>query len=143
MLVKAIAKPISAHLKLAITMTSNGREEKELETGVYECPHFNFNHQIKHKDEYPVLTCKDGIYFGSFGVCDNYKQVLEQCPMIVESERKFVISVTKISKSRQPPEGGWRWHKWGEYIGTQEPTCEYLYDEPIIEEVYAYHVYEV
>ena len=25
--------------------------------------------------------------------------------------------------------GGWRWHKWGEYIGDHEPQCEYLDDE--------------
>jgi hypothetical protein len=39
--------------------------------------------------------------------------------------------------------GGWRWHKWGPYIGTQEPKCEYIHDEPEIEEVFTYHVYEL
>ena len=33
---------------------------------------------------------------------------------------------------------GWRWHKWGPYIGTQDPQCEYLADEPEIKEVFVY-----
>jgi hypothetical protein len=31
----------------------------------------------------------------------------------------------------------------GEYLGTQNPQCEYLYDEPDIEEVYIFEIVEV
>jgi hypothetical protein len=47
-----------------------------------------------------------------------------------------------VIKANQSHEGGWRWHKWGEYIGKYEPQYEYLYDEPEIEKVYVYHIYE-
>jgi len=48
-----------------------------------------------------------------------------------------------IRKDLEPTDGGWRWHKWGEYIGTQNPQMEYIHDEPEIEKVYVYHIYEL
>jgi hypothetical protein len=40
--------------------------------------------------------------------------------------------------------GGWRWHKWGPYIGKGEPTTEYLDDEDgFADGVYVYHFYVV
>jgi hypothetical protein len=45
-------------------------------------------------------------------------------------------------KANQPKEDGWRWRKWGQYIGALEPTCEYIADEPHIDKVYVYHIYE-
>ena len=110
--------------------------------GVYEISHFSFNHATGLKDFedcYPTL--KDE--FSSYGVCDDYQQVLEQCPEIIESSIPYAISVTPIRKSEQSDWGGWRWHKWGPYIGKQEPTTEYLYDEPVIEQVYCYHIYRI
>ena len=118
--------------------------------GVYEINHFNGEHELNRADgwadgfdyQYPKLESKDQSYFGSYGVCDDYQQVLDQCPMLRESDREFVIFVTAVHKSDQYEEGGWRWHKWGEYIGALTPTCEYLYDEPEIRLVYVYHITE-
>ena len=62
---------------------------------------------------------------------------------MINSENPIVISVTEMRKDEQPEDGGWRWHKWGEYIGKQEPKCEYLYDEPNIDSVYVFHIYAV
>lgn len=42
--------------------------------------------------------------------------------------------------------GGWRWHKWGTYIGTLDPQCEYLDDEDFGEDfkyVLCFHLYHV
>mgnify|MGYP000984510367 FL=1 len=40
--------------------------------------------------------------------------------------------------------GGWRWHKWGEYLGNGTPTCEHLDDEDEFNDgVYVYHMYIV
>lgn len=50
--------------------------------------------------------------------------------------------MTSIYKNQQPPVGGWRWHKWGSYIGTYESKHEYLYDEDI-DMIYVYHIYEI
>jgi hypothetical protein len=87
---------------------------------------------------------KHGMDFKSnYGVCDNAEQVIAKYPELETSDRKFVVILTPIIKSAQPSRNGWRWHKWGEYIGTQEPQCEYIYDEPVIEEVLLFHIYEV
>lgn len=126
-----------------INAMMGGGADKEIETGVYEIGHHNFGNTIVTKNKWPDLTDKDGKWFNAYGVCDNPEQVFETCPMIKGSENKYCVSFTKVSKSGEPSEGGWRWHKWGEYIGSKEPTTEYLHDEPEIDEVYCYHVYEV
>ena len=125
---------------------------KELQTGVYRT---GLNPGLRRMgyEDYPVLgnvsTFKVGDAersfgdFNSYGVCDDFQQILDQCPEIVNSTgREFVITLAEMCKEDQPDWGGWRWHKWGPYIGTQEPTTEYLYDEPIIERVFCYHIYE-
>lgn len=80
----------------------------------------------------------------SYGVCDTVEQVLERYKSVIDNPNvQIVINVSPITKSSQPSDGGWRWHKWGEYIGTQEPTQEYLYDEEHIDEVLIFHVFAV
>lgn len=106
------------------------------QTGVYEILGFNGGNSLRDFERYP----RD-LSIGPYGVCDNVEQVLEQCPELITSDRQFLITLTRVTKSEQE-EGGWRWHKWGAYIGTQNPQCEYLIDEPDIEEVFCYHIYE-
>ena len=123
---------------------ANGNSTKTIkhETGIYEVGHFSFNmciprYKYKKKD-FPDLPSGE-----CFGVCDHYRQVLTKYPELKTSSRKFVLSITPVLKVNQPPRGGWRWHKWGEYIGDKTPTKEYLYDEPKIEKVYCYHILEI
>jgi hypothetical protein len=117
--------------------------------GIYEIRGFNFSVNIDNCKGYFIdqkdrLFDKNGEYFCEYGVCDDVKQVLELCPMLEASrKRKFVISITEIRRDEQPESGGWRWHKWGPYIGTQQPGCEYLYEDTHIESVYVYHIYEL
>tara|TARA_Y100000310_G_C20444902_1_gene697881 strand:+ start:93 stop:428 length:336 start_codon:yes stop_codon:yes gene_type:complete len=85
-----------------------------------------------------MIHLGDAVYFG---VCDSIDQVFDRHPDIQESAQRFVVALTLERKEEQPSDGGWRWHKWGEYIGTQEPQFEYLFDEPEIEQVYTYGVY--
>lgn len=96
--------------------------------------------------QYPKFdtTVKDDntIYRDSYGVCDDLANLLSVYPELKNSNRQFVVSMTKIDRNEQDEKGGWRWHKWGDYIGVQEPTCEYIYDEPGIERVYCFHIYE-
>ena len=108
------------------------------EIGVYEIGHFSFDQIINTIVKWPDLE-----NFNCYGVCDNYQQVLKKCEELKNPQRNFVVSITPVEKNKQPKEGGWRWHKWGPYIGTLEPKCEYLYDEPAIEKIFVYHVYEV
>lgn len=84
-------------------------------------------------------------YRCSYGVCDSLENLLWVYPELLDEGkdcRKFVVNMTCIDKADEEESGGWRWHKWGEYIGTQKPTTEYLYDEPEIERVYCYQIYE-
>ena len=78
-----------------------------------------------------------------YGVCDNWKQIFEKIHKLKyyqESTEKFCIFLCRHRKIDQPDWGGWRWHKWGRYIGEYEPQAEYLYDEPEIDEVFTFHV---
>ena len=74
-----------------------------------------------------------------YGVCDSYEQILAKWPMIETDKRKFLISMALITKEGTPD---WRWHKWGDYIGTYEPQHEYIRDEDI-DQVWVYHIIEI
>lgn len=136
---------------------------EEVEPGIYYCA-LNFEHDIRSftgfnayqtydnigKDGIP-MTYKPGDnmndYFensiSTYGVADNIEQIKERYKSQIESDNPVVIGVTVMSKEHQPEDGGWRWHKWGQYIGTQDPQCEYLYDEPEIKEVLVFHIFAV
>lgn len=78
-----------------------------------------------------------------YGVCDSWEQIVERWPVLVTSPRKFVIGLTEVVKADEPPQGGWRWHKWGDYIGIHEPMEEYLHDEPVVQRVWCFHIIEI
>lgn len=66
----------------------------------------------------------------SYGVCDSPEQFLSKFGGILDSAvRRFVVSLTPVWRANQPCEGGWRWHKWGPYVGDHDPQHEYLYDD--------------
>lgn len=134
---------------------------REIEPGIYETD-LNFEYiinsysDVEIKGMYGYLDKKgkpierDDInlknydqHMDCYGVADNVKQIKKHYKEAIESENDIVITVTEIRKSDQPEEGGWRWHKWGKYIGKQKPQHEYLADEENIESVYIYHVYGV
>jgi hypothetical protein len=120
-------------------------------TGVYVVGHFGSSDFLSGYESYPNLSdvlLDPGHYddnaIGPYGVCDGIDNLLERCPLLEASERRFVVCLTKVERdqSNRGRGGGWRWRKWGEYIGSKTPTTEYLDDEPDISEVYVYHVYE-
>ena len=77
----------------------------------------------------------------NYGVADNVDQIIDFYK-VNSTDLNICINITPIHKSSQPETGGWRWHKWGSYIGTQKSSHEYLYDEKKVELVYVFHVYE-
>ena len=126
--------------------------------GVYKIAHFSFsdflpgsgNSQVEGPwDEYPLLgkvlaTFDNGrshCEYGSYGVCDDVDQFFEHelGRWVLDSERKFTVSFSKVVNSE---DDGWRWHKWGPYIGKREIECEYLREQPEIEYVYCFQVHE-
>lgn len=89
------------------------------------------------------------IYFSDYGVADNASQVLDYfddlCHEHAEymENHKFIILMTPIFKDSTKPFSGWRWHKWGRYIGKFDHRCEYLNDEVGIDYVYVFKILEV
>lgn len=87
------------------------------------------------------ITIEDADNFASspYGVCDSLAQLkrTDVWKEIVTDERPMAVILVPIRKSNQN-ERGWRWEKWGDYIGQQQPMCDYLYDEPTIELVYRF-----
>lgn len=81
------------------------------------------------------------------GVCDDWEQIFskmeDRMRPYIESPEPFAVFVYRISRGSQPEQGGWRWKKWGEYIGDRQPQCEYLHDEPEIDHVFVFGVYHV
>lgn len=117
-----------------LSFLAGGRPAQRIAEGVYEIHHFGSSRWPQGaSDTY------------EYGVCDNYEQViLHHSAMIQAPDRKFVITLTPIVKADQPARGGWRWHKWGEYIGVLSPQREYIFDEDdSIEKVYVFHIYEL
>jgi hypothetical protein len=123
-------------LSMIAAINGNSGTAKELSPGIYEIGHFGASDFMSGYNKAPALPV------AAYGVCDNVEQLLQACPELEASERKFVITLTSVRKEAQHASGGWRWGKWGPYIGTQNPQCDYLYDEPYIEQVYCYRIYE-
>ena len=82
-----------------------------------------------------------------YGICDNFQQILERDStakeLISRKDKTFILVLCEVRRVDQPEDGGWRWHKWGDYIGDYKQTSEYLYDEVEIDKVYTYHFLEV
>lgn len=79
-----------------------------------------------------------------FFVDDSPEAVIERLkPVLQEAEGIYAVTITEVRKADEPIRGGWRWHKWGPYLGKHEPQCEYLYDEPEIDSIVTAHIYEV
>ena len=83
-----------------------------------------------------------GLPTGAYGVADSIEQVIERWPFLVQDEHRYLISYMTVRHEDEPDRGGWRWHKWGPYIGTQDPQYEYLADESGIEQVICFHIYQ-
>lgn len=132
-------------LTLIAGLNGNNPKPTPLIKGVYEIGHFGSSDFLRgFYEQYPNLCQDDEPYIGCYGVCDDISNLLDRCPLLVESSRQFVVTFTRVRRdlTNKGRGGGWRWHKWGAYIGKHTPTTEYLDDEPEIEQVFCYHVYE-
>lgn len=142
--------------------------DNHIEKGVYRCGcDFNFTlkefletESLSYSDEYDSMVrewivLEDGIKIpfnrdSQYGVSDNIEQIKERYKEWLEApDSKWVITVTTVfqDKSKKGEGVGWRWHKWGPYIGTLNPQHEYLDDEDFGEDfqgyVLCYHIYPV
>lgn len=116
---------------------------------ISDCINLKNNHSLFYISAtgVPIMDLKTAINterVSEYMVCDNVEQALEYWKGAVENpDHKYVISLMPVRKKDEPESDGWRWHKWGQYIGTQNAQCEYLFDEPEVEVVYCAHIYNV
>lgn len=84
-----------------------------------------------------------------YGVADSIEQIKDYFKEEIDDlNRKYFIEFTPVfqDKENKGKGGGWRWHKWGEYIGKLDSKCEYLDDEDFgddFEYVICFHLCEV
>ena len=145
-------------LSMLASMDSRSPDPKEERVGIYHIDHFGSSDFLRSFEHYPDFDpiavtdnmpaqVKEDAYEGmvsrdGYGVCDSVEQLLAHFPELEAPGSEFVVTLTELHKADQPSSGGWRWHKWGPYIGTHEIQCEYLYNEVGIESVLIYHIYE-
>jgi len=129
--------------------------EEQIAPGLFLTWTHNFDNNYLSKDfhSYPehilsILEGKDTLRWlidtgnhSSYGVCDSVEQFLASdiYKFYNELPYEFVASLVEVKKSDQENDG-WRWHKWGPYIGTYEKQHEYLRDEEGIESVFCFHI---
>lgn len=124
-----------------------------LERGFYNAPVGNFEHVIEDDvdgwdwcfDGSEPWRSSDPMDAGSsYGTCDTPEQFMGRFREALDKDpRSFVVSFMVVQKVPGSV-GGWRWHKWGPYIGDKEPQHEYLADEgPDITQATCWHVYLV
>lgn len=108
---------------------------------------FKGQHTIPFEQAYESF--KPNYNKNQYGVADSIDQIKEYFKEEIEDkDRKFFISFTPVyqNKENKGKGGGWRWHKWGGYIGKLNSQCEYLDDEEFgddFEYVLTFHLYEI
>lgn len=116
-----------------------------LETGIYQMRGFNFMKQ-EFNENIKDYGLNDHLYTPGKGFSENYQEdyiqeygvadSIEQIKKLYEKQindpnKKYIITVTRVDQEikNKGKGGGWRWHKWGKYIGNLDPQYEYLDDE--------------
>lgn len=106
--------------------------------GFYVIPHFDVEAVLEKA--LGRRFSPEEIFF-HYGVADSALNIFEKhSELSVFDDRNFVVFMTEIRVVDQPFEGGWRWHKWGEYIGEHTPQHEYLAYEKGIDSVFVYRI---
>ena len=141
-----IGQPADPTLALVLGVVAKTRGTANtiecLGPGLYKVAHWSFDHLIppdRLKERYPDL----GPGEDALGVCDYPEQIVERLTSLANPDRQFCAAFVRLDRKDESPSGGWRWHKWGTYIGDQDPQHEYLYYEKHIDTVWTYHVYEL
>ena len=134
-------------------------------TGIY-MEALNARHHIERLTDYTTVNPMGDKYLYSvhdYGVADNATQVIRHLENSLKSyflgndlddgfylgkcfvkmierypEYKLVLLMTPHVNTKDCSWSGWRWHKWGEYIGVHEPQHEYLSYEKGIDYVLSY-----
>lgn len=76
----------------------------------------------------------------SFGVADSIEQVKAYYEPLKSSNTQFIVILTPVYREN---DGGFRFHKWGRYIGKHEICHEYLRDQKDIDVLYTFRILKV
>ena len=131
-----------AQIDLMFRALSGGEKICEIEPGFYSGPlNTSILFRTVVENDYPQLPGGRSC----LAVCDEPQQFIDLVKVSLASDsRAFLTMLTEIKKADQPEKGGWRWHMWGEYLGTKTQQHEYLYDEgPEFESVWVVHVSQI
>lgn len=96
-----------------------------------------------YSQKYQRVPYKDFMSLGAYGLCDSPEQFFQMYPHIMDDDVPRFTTFYKITRASQDPQGGFRYHKNGKYIGKQRPRHEYLYDDTHIDFICGFHVYRV
>lgn len=153
---KGVGKIADPTMRAVLGAISGGEDKlTRVGKGLYVIHHWNFEFCVpegalikktysREESAAALAEMKAETWISEYGVCDSPEQFMEALGEKLEArEKRYVVSFVQMLRKEQPADGGWRWHKWGPYIGKKEPQYEYLYDEKEIDEVYTYHFYEV
>lgn len=89
---------------------------------------------------YPEVDWVEGL-IEEYGMCDDYQQILDKWPFLVNDEREYLIHVLPIKRNPQGKQG-FRPHKNGSYIGAHEAVNQHEYfDHSGVDMIYLYHIY--
>jgi len=120
---------------------------REHEKEIGEDAAFNSGYSKKLRADYhSAREFQERNFPSDYGVCDYPAQVAEKYPALLTDARRFVITFGHVEKdaTNKGNGGGWRWHKWGDYIGDKSPQWEYLDDEDeSITEVYTFQILQL
>lgn len=127
-------------------------DRKEDFTGFYICD-LNEHYTIPQLTDYN--EAKENIFdikYVDRGLSDNATQILDRIKFLASEDKEindefkkkeFVVLMTPIFKMHQPEKDGWRWEKWGAYIGVYDEPGGYLVHNEGIDYVYVYAIIAV
>ena len=106
---------------------------------------------LKYEDLFPIIgNIYRSDWLNSYGVSPNLETIESiVCARLENEKDTYVVTALHVLKdpNNYGKGGGWRWHKWGEYIGTDpkvQPTTEYLDNEDGFKDgVWCYHIVRV
>lgn len=128
------------------SLCGNKAEMRRLQKGCYQIGHFSSDIALYgHNGDWNRYDFGNEVPVS--GVCDSPEQFLKLHERNLEGcKERVAVFFTHVKKdpSNRGRGGGWRWHKWGEYIGEWQPECEYLDDEDGFENgIYVFRVHDI
>lgn len=150
-------------MEMSMVLASGELDLSALEPGVFEAFGYNFGY-ICEDLELPTIefdpwfdsakvvaaSCMGGGGDGGHTwestniLCDSVEQAKTHWSALLnEPDREFMIVVNTVERDPSKPGSGWRWQKWGPYVGTHEVKHEYLNDETGIDKVLVASIIQV